>query len=296
MDIRVLKYFLAIAQEESITRAAEKLHITQPTLSRQISDLEAELGVPLLIRSRRRILLTEHGRMLQRRALEITSLADRTVQEVSSCETVEGTIHIGAGESRASIFLAEWIRQFSRRWPAVSFRMVTGNADDIQEKLDQGILDLGIMLMPFPLARYESFIIRAEERNGFLLRRDDPLASLPEIEMKDLAGRAVSLITRSTADLQNSFLSQLPESAVVLTRHDLIGNTARQVLEDGICALTCEGSVSNYDPALFAWRPAAGSMSYDAAAVWKKTGSQPAAVREFTKMGREIARTWHCHR
>lgn len=296
MDIRVLKYFLAIAQEESITRAAEKLHITQPTLSRQISDLEAELGVPLLIRSHRRIILTDHGRMLQRRALEITELADRTVQEVSSCETVEGTIHIGAGESRASIFLAEWIRQFSSRWPAVSFHMVTGNADDIQEKLDQGILDLGIMLMPFSTARYESFIIHAEERNGFLMRHDDPLTALPEIRMEDLSGRRISLISRSTADLQNGFLSELPASAVVLTKHDLIGNTAMQVLENGICALTCEGSVKNYDPALFAWRPAAGSTPYDAAAVWKKGGTQPAAIREFTKTGREIARTWHCPR
>lgn len=292
MDIRVLKYYLAIVQEGSITRAAGKLHITQPTLSRQISDLEAELGVKLLIRSKRRIELTEHGQMLRRRAQEIVELSDRTVQEVGSCDTVEGTIHIGAGESKASAFLAEWIRRFHEQYPAVSFQMITGNADDIQEKLDQGTLDIGIMLLPFSLERYSSFTIHAEERTGLLMRADDPLARHEVISMKDLENRTVSMISRSTADLQNSFLNQLPDSAEILYRHDLIGNTAFEIIQSGSLAFTCEGSVQNYDPSRLVWKPIAEAGTYDAAAVWKKTSFLPAALSRFTALGNEMALSW----
>ena len=144
MELRVLKYFLVVAREENITRAAALLHVTQPTLSRQLMQLEEELGVQLFYRSRYHIVLTDEGMLLCRRAQELVDLADKTVREFSSRETeLMGEIAIGAGETRNMSFLSQAIVTFRERYPKVSFRIFSANADDVKERLDMGLLEIG---------------------------------------------------------------------------------------------------------------------------------------------------------
>lgn len=149
MELRVLRYFLAIAREQGITRAAEALHITQPTLSRQIAELEEELGVQLFDRSGRRIQLTDEGILFRRRAMEILDLVNRTREEMTQQdELIEGTVSIGCGVLRAFQDLAQIIARFREIHSHVHFEIYTGNADDVQQRIDQGLLDLALFIEP----------------------------------------------------------------------------------------------------------------------------------------------------
>lgn len=149
MEIRVLRYFLTVVREEGINRAAEVLHITQPTLSRQLSQLEEEVGVKLFHRGARKITLTNEGILLRRRAEEILSLVDRTEKElVEQEELVEGRIVIGCGELAAVQILPEMIESFHEKYPLVSYDIFTANADLVKEQMEKGLIDIGVLLEP----------------------------------------------------------------------------------------------------------------------------------------------------
>ena len=149
MELRVLRYFLMIAREESITRAAQLLHVTQPTLSRQIQDLEDELGAKLFVRGNHRIVLTPDGLLLRRRAQEIVDLADRTQRDFAAREEeLTGEIAIGSGETRSVSMLAEMLATYRQRYPRVRYRFYSGNADQIKERIENGTLDVGLLLEP----------------------------------------------------------------------------------------------------------------------------------------------------
>lgn len=187
MELRVLRYFLAVAREENITKAAELLRMTQPTLSRQLMQLEEELGVKLFQRSRYRIILTAEGMMLRRRAQELVDLADKTVREFSDRDReLIGEIAIGAGESRGMNFVSRAIRQFRERYPKVTFRIFSANADDVKERLDMGLLDMGLLTEPVDVEKY--FFLRLKEKDqwGVLVRDDSPLAKLDAVTPRDL--------------------------------------------------------------------------------------------------------------
>ena len=144
MELRVLNYFLAIAREENFTKAAQQLHVTQPTLSRQIAQLEEELGVKLFVRSNHNIILTEEGMILKRRAQEILSLADKTKRDfLQKDETLSGTISIGSGEFRSTEYLAKIISEFRQKYPNVKYEIYSGNANNIRDYIERGFLDIG---------------------------------------------------------------------------------------------------------------------------------------------------------
>lgn len=147
MELRMLGYFLALAREEKFARAAEQLHVTQPTLSRQIAELEAELGVKLFTRSSHNIVLTEEGMMLKRRAQEILSLADRTKRDfIGRQEELEGTVAVGSGEFLSTRLLTDCMTAFRRIHPLVKYELYSGNADNISDSIEHGLLDMGLML------------------------------------------------------------------------------------------------------------------------------------------------------
>ena len=157
MEIRTLRYFLAVAREGSITRAANFLHLTQPTLSRQMQDLEEELGRPLLIRKSHRVDLTPEGVLLRKRAEEIVSMVDKTEAEFTALEdTVSGDVYIGSGETRALCPIAKVIRQMRADSPGIRYHLYSGNAQDVTERLDKGLLDFGIVIEPADISKYES--------------------------------------------------------------------------------------------------------------------------------------------
>ena len=201
MELRVLRYFLAVAREENITRAAALLHLTQPTLSRQLMQLEEELGVRLFHRSRYRIVLTNDGMLLRRRAQELVDLADKTAREFSDRETeLMGEIAIGAGETRSMTALSRAIQSFRCLYPKVVFRIFSANADDVKERLDMGLLDMGLLTEPVDVGKYAFCRMQEKDRWGVLVRADSPLAALEAVTPEDL--EAVPLLCSGREGVQ----------------------------------------------------------------------------------------------
>ena len=168
MEIRVLRYFLTVVREESITRAAEALHITQPTLSRQLAQLEEEMGVKLFLRGTRKIVLTNEGLLLRRRAEEILELVDKTERELlEQDENLEGTVSIGCGDLAAVQLLPELFRAFHERYPAVCFDLYTATADLVKDRMDRGLTDVGLLLEPISIEKYD--FLRLDKREQWVV-------------------------------------------------------------------------------------------------------------------------------
>lgn len=196
MELRVLNYFLAVAREENFTKAAQQLHLTQPTLSRQISDLEQELGVKLFIRSNHNIILTEDGMILKRRAQEILSLADKTKRDfMQKEEALSGTISIGSGEFRSTEYLAKIIAQFRKQYPNVKYEIYSGNASNIRDYIERGFLDIGLMSEPIDMRKYYFLDMPIKEQWGVFVPINSRLSEKESISPEDLAGMSVVTAT-----------------------------------------------------------------------------------------------------
>ena len=208
MEIRVLRYFLTVVREEEINRAAEALHITQPTLSRQLSQLEREVGVKLFNRGAKKITLTNEGILLRRRAEEILALVDRTEQElIEQDEQVEGRVVIGGGELAAMQELPKIISSFREKYPLVTFDIFTGNADVVKEQMEKGLIDIGVLLEPIDIEKFDFIRLKGKEQWGVLMRPDDPLAEKEVITAKDLEN--TSLIIPRRKNVQNELTNWL---------------------------------------------------------------------------------------
>lgn len=234
MELRVLNYFLAIAREENFTRAAQQLHITQPTLSRQIADLEQELGVKLFIRSNHNIILTEDGMILKRRAQEILSLADKTKRDfLQNDETLSGTISIGSGEFRSTEYLAKIISVFRKKYPNVKYEIYSGNANNIRDYIERGFLDLGLMSEPIDMRKYNFVNMPIKEQWGVFVPKDSPLSEKESISPEDLIG--MSIVT-ATGDFNQSrigkWLGDCREKVEIVATANLPYNEAVLVKEN----------------------------------------------------------------
>ena len=200
MEIRVLKYFLAVAREENITKAAEVLHITQPTLSRQLMQLEDELGAQLYIRGKNKITLTEEGMLLRRRAEEIVDLADKTEREFLQREDlIAGEIYIGAGETYAMRQVAKMMKEFSIQYPQVQYHLFSGQADDIKERIDKGLIDFGLLTEPVDIEKYDFARLNYKDRWGIIVPNDSVLASKEHVTPQDLINQPLLIPQRSIA-------------------------------------------------------------------------------------------------
>lgn len=186
MELRTLQYFLVVAREENITRAAALLHVTQPTLSRQMMQLEEELGVRLFTRSSHSILLTEQGMLLRRRAQELVALADKTRQELAQQQTLSGVVAIGSGEYRNSVLLAQLLAAFHAQHPQVRFEVFSGNSDDIKERIERGLLDIGFLLEPVDVSRYAFVRLPVREEWGVFVAETSSLAQKEAVTPQDL--------------------------------------------------------------------------------------------------------------
>ncbi len=184
MELRVLRYFYTVAREENITRAAQLLHVTQPTLSRQLMQLEKELGTVLFHRSSHRIALTEDGILLKRRAHEILELSEKTCREFQSREGLSGEIAIGCGETCNMAYLSDLMMSFRQRHPLVQFRIYSATADEVKDHMENGLLDMGLLMEPVEVRRYSYVPMPYRERWCALVRKDSPLAALPRVTPK----------------------------------------------------------------------------------------------------------------
>ena len=185
MEIRTLEYFLAVAREENMTEAANTLHITQPTLSRQIADLEQELGKQLFIRTNRNTKLTEEGIHLRQRAEEILSLVRQTESEISDDQTdLTGCIRLGAGETRIMHFLTDAFTDLHIQHPQVTCNLFTGNADIVEEKLSHGLIDFGLFIEPFDASDFESIALPEKDQVGIITKSDSPRSIIRRLHQR----------------------------------------------------------------------------------------------------------------
>lgn len=280
MELRVLKYFLAVAREENITKAAALLHLTQPTLSRQLMQLEEELGVQLFRRSRYHIELTEDGMLLRRRAQELVDLAEKTTREFTLRETeLMGEIAIGAGETRSMSFLSRAMVSFREHYPKVTFRIFSANADDVKERLDTGLLDMGLLTEPVDVGRYAFCRMKERDRWGVLVRLDSPLANLNSVTPDDL--EQVPLIISGRESVQRELASWFGdrwERLQIAASFNLILNAANMVRYGVGTALSFDLNFS-FDDLRFI--PLSPTMDTGTVLVWKKDQVLTPAVEAF---------------
>ena len=287
MELRTLRYFLAVAREENMTEAANVLHVTQPTLSRQIADLERELGVTLFERSNRSCTLTGEGMRLRQRAEEIISLVGRAEAELSEdAGELSGVIRIGAGETQAMRFVLQVFAGLRRDHPGVKVELYTGNADAVEERLERGLLDFALLIEPVNLDRYEWLRMPGVDRVGVAVSAESEWAELEAVTPADMAHMPLLLSSRTSnkaVDLeawsQGAFTA---EDLDVAGRFDLLGNAAHLVRTGGVCAmgidhlLQLEGSDLRFVPL----EPA---MTIGSFLVWKKYRHRSRACEEFIR-------------
>lgn len=276
MEVRVLRYFLAVAREESITAAAHFLHLTQPTLSRQIHDLEEELGQQLLVRKSHRVVLTPEGMLLRKRAEEILSMVDKTEAEFRSLDsTISGDVYIGSGETQAIRQLAGILRQVQREYPDIHYHMHSGNAQDITDRLDNGLLDFGVLIQPADITKYDSLDLPARDVWGVIMRKDSPLAAKPFLGKEDL--RPLPLLCSRQALLSqrhgNAFASWFGadfDKLNIVSTYNLIYNAAIMVEEGLGYAVTLDNLANTSAISALCFRPLSPRLESGLNIVWKK--------------------------
>ncbi len=283
MEIRVLRYFLAVVREEGINRAAEILHITQPTLSRQLSQLEEEVGVKLFHRGAKKITLTNEGILLRRRAEEILSLVDRTERElIEQDELVEGTIVIGGGELAAMQVLPEIIETFRDKYPLVTFDIFTGNADLVKEQMEKGLIDIGVLLEPVDIEKFDFIRLKGKERWVVLMRPDDPLAEEEAVSAKDLENKPLILPRRTNVKNELShWLGDFFQEKQVLFTSNLATNSALMVQQGLAYSIVIEGSVPFWDKEKITYRPLSPELTASSVLAWKKQQPFSMAATKF---------------
>lgn len=239
MELRVLRYFLAVAREGSVTRAANFLHVTQPTLSRQLKDLEEKLGTKLFIRHSHSVSLTPDGMRLRKRAEELMDMIEKTEAEFAvKEESIGGDIYIGAGETRVMRHVAEIICEIRRDYPDIHIHLYSGNQEDVTERLDKGLLDFGVLIQPADLSKYDYVTLPEKDVWGVITRKDSSLAACKVITRQDLLGEPLILsrqaIRRTSA--KNEFIEWFKddfEKLDVVATLNLVYN-ATILVESGI--------------------------------------------------------------
>ena len=293
MEIRVLRYFLTVVREESITKASEVLHITQPTLSRQLAQMEEDIGVKLFDRGTRKIKLTNEGILLRRRAEEILQLVDKTEKElVEQEEQVEGKISIGCGEIAAVQFLPKIIESFRQKYPRVTFDIFTATADLVKEQMDKGLLDIGLLLEPVDMEKYEFIRLNIREKWVVLMKSDDPLSKKETVSAKDLS--VLPLILPRRMNVQSelaSWFGNYYEKLDIVFTSNLSTNSAIMVNGGLAYSLVIEGAVPFWDQSKVTFRPLDPPLTATSVLAWKRGQPFSLAATKFIKHIQSTVRT-----
>ncbi|MBJ8112832.1 LysR family transcriptional regulator [Bacillus cereus group sp. N6] len=272
MEIRVLRYFIAVANEESISAAAKQLHLSQPTLSRQLKDLEMELGTNLFIRGNRKISLTEEGKYLFKKAKEIVDLADKTEANLKdSKEMISGEVYIGAGETEAMHLIAKTLKVLIKDYPNIRFHLYSGNADDIKSKLDSGLLDFGVVIEPTDKQKYEYAQWPAKDTWGVLMCKDSPLSDKQVISPVDLIDKPLFISRQSTVSNElTGWFGQSIDNLNIVATYNLLYNAALMV-EEGIGYALCIDKIINTSGnSKLCFKPLQPKLEANLNIIWKK--------------------------
>ncbi len=285
MDIRVLHYFLTVAREESITKAAEVLHMTQPPLSRQLKNLEDEVGKQLLIRGSKRVTLTEEGMLLRKRAEEMMELMKKTKSELAaSHENISGDVYMGSGETDAVSIIAKAAKSVQEKYPLIRYHIYSGDADRIAERLDKGLIDFGLFVEPFDTTKYDFIRLPVKDTWGVFMRKDSPLAEKEFICAEDLWDQPL-ILSRQTMvshEMMAWFQRDLAKLHIVAT-YDLLYNASRFVKMGVGYAITLDKLIDTSGDGKWCFRPLYPSMEAGLCIVWKKYPVFSRAAEQFLK-------------
>lgn len=270
MELRVLNYFLTVAREGTISKAAEVLHLSQPTLSKQLKDLEEELGVQLFIRGNREISLTEDGVYLQNRGKEILSLVSTTTLNLQKNEVIGGDILIGGGETQAFQFLTDILNHLMERHPDIKVHMYSGNADDVKDKIDKGLLDFGLVIDPVEKQKYEYVPLPIVDRWGILVNQKHALAKKEHVSPADLKNQPLLISSQTLVNNQLSeWLGGNLNNFSIVGSYNLLYNASLLVKAGKSVAFCIEGIIQTKDSDLV-FVPLEPSLTSTINIIWKK--------------------------
>lgn len=292
MDLRVLRYFLTVAREKSIVHAADVLHVTQPTLSRQLKDLEEEFGATLFVRGNKSqgLTLTEKGILLRRRAEELVELADRTREEMHSDDgLLAGDVWIGAGESDVMRLIAKAAFALQKQYPDIHYHLLSGNAEDIKERLDKGLLDFGVFAEPSDLQKYDKLRLPETDRWGLLARADSPLAQLSAIVPEQLSGLPVIVSRQQLFAKSHPVFPGVENKRLnIVATYNLIYNAALMTEEGFGYAITLEKLVKTDANSKLRFIPLKPQVELHWDIAWKKYQVSSKAAQAFLEKIREF--------
>lgn len=285
MDIRVLNYFVTIVQTKSISNAANTLHVTQPTLSRQIKDLEEELDTVLFHRGSREIQLTDDGQYLYNRAIEILALVEKTENNIRKSEEISGEIYIGAAETHSLDIVATVIKKMTDQYPEIRIHIRSGNADDILEHLNKGVYDLGITIGDFDNRKYNALALKNRDQWGVLVPKNHPLTKFDKVELADILSYPLITSAQTNNDLRE--LAGLGDYHIVAT-YNLLYN-ASLLVKAGLGIAICLGDIINtsYTDSELKFIPFATQKNDSLQILWKKQSTQSPSTKLFLKLMQE---------
>lgn len=274
MDIRVLQYFVTIARERTISRAAEQLHLTQPTLSRQLKDLEEELAVSLFNRSNREMTLTEDGQYLYNRAQEILKLVNKTEEKLTRKGEIGGDLYIGTSETASFDLVANTCRNLLELYPQIRLNFHDDNADTIYEELDKGTLDFGLVLVRTIPSKYQTLLLPKQDQRGVLVPKDHPLSNRKQVSVKDIV--AYPLIVSSQSDVDKTSLGN-HDYKIVATYNLLY--TASRLVQAGLGIAICiNGIIDNPNLTFIPFNTVSEEKFY---LIWRDQHDQTATEKAF---------------
>lgn len=281
MELRLLKYFLAVAREQNITRAAEALHLTQPTLSRQLTELEDEIGKKLLIRGRRKVTLTEDGMLFRKRAEEITDLVEKTKLELQpEDDEVRGSIFIGSAETDTIRYVLQIAKDLKNKYPKINYQISSGDKTDISEQLDKGLIDFGILMGNIDKDKYNYIELPLKNHFGILMRKDSNLSKLDSISPNDIYDLPLIVSRQSYNKEFSEWLGKDFNSLNVCATYSLLYNASLMVEEGLGYALCIDKIINTSGNSNLCFVPLSSAFEINVSFVWKKfqVFSEPAKL------------------
>lgn len=287
MEMRELRYFIAVAREGSITKAAESLFITQPSLSRQLTMLEEKFGVQLFVRGNRSTELTEKGKLLYQYALEIIDLVDKTEREIKENESITGEIVIGSGICESVNILSDIMNAFSKEYPLVKFDLVTGTRDQIIEKMDMGLIDIGLIIGFVGNEKYQSIKLGINEQFVLLMKKDSPLAEKDYVIPKDITNIPLSLPKSNSSRFLLDWYGNSKDKLKIYTTHDLLDNTI-PLIKKGLCnVITLKANAEPFAGKELVFKPLKPEVYCESYFIWSKHKVRTETVSRFIEFMNE---------
>ncbi len=272
MEIRVLKYFLAVTREQSILGAAKYLHLSQPTLSRQLKELEEHFGKQLFIRGTKKITLTEDGILLKKRAEEIINLVNKTETEMnSSNNNITGCVYLGTAETETINIIAKCIKKLQNKFPNIQFNISSDDGKDVMENLDKGLIDFGIVVCPFDKNKYNYLTLPSKDTWGILMRKDNPLAKLDFITPNDLKNKPliISRQIKTNSEFSNWLKTDINKLNII-SQYNLIYNASILVKNNIGYALALDKLIDTSPSSIFDFKPLYPKLDLEINVIWKK--------------------------